>query len=131
MDWKATGNRRLLKLNEMEGFRRNSLKPICTVWYHFLKSRLMLSTHNSTVFKEQILLLHLIIMRRKLNISKVIFHEEHWCAKKNAGSLNFPSLIISLYRMAKVLLNANEDVSSNKGGISRSICAKNPRSRNI
>ncbi|KAH1115020.1 hypothetical protein J1N35_008398 [Gossypium stocksii] len=47
---------------------RASLKPIRKVWYHFLKSWFKPSTHNMIVSKERMLLLHSIIMGRRINI---------------------------------------------------------------
>ncbi|KAK5843150.1 hypothetical protein PVK06_005593 [Gossypium arboreum] len=39
------------------------------------------------------------------------------CAKKNEGSLNFPSLITALCRIAQVPFNVEEDIIPNKGGL--------------
>ncbi|KAH1096943.1 hypothetical protein J1N35_013864, partial [Gossypium stocksii] len=90
---------------------RAFLKPIGEMWYHFLKNRLMPSTHNTIISKDRMLLLHSIIMRRRINIGRIIFREVYRCAKKNASSVNFPSLITALYRTARVPLNAFEDVT--------------------
>ncbi|KAH1039801.1 hypothetical protein J1N35_041544, partial [Gossypium stocksii] len=42
-----------------------TLKLVGKVWYHFLKSRLMPSTHYTTMSKERMMLLHSIIQGRR------------------------------------------------------------------
>ncbi|KAL1152096.1 hypothetical protein V6Z11_A09G084900 [Gossypium hirsutum] len=77
---------------------RVSLKPHCRVRYHFIKSHLSLSTHNSFISEEHMLLLHCFMTERKINVGKIIFREVHRCAQKNVGTLNSPSLITALYQ---------------------------------
>ncbi|KAH1082619.1 hypothetical protein J1N35_022380 [Gossypium stocksii] len=101
-----------------------SLKPNCRVWYYLFKTRLILSTYNSTISKEQMLLLHSIIKGRKINMGKIIFKEVHRCTQKNAGSLNFPSLIATMCQRVNVSIQANEDVNPNKGAITKQIVVK-------
>ncbi|KAK5811457.1 hypothetical protein PVK06_026791 [Gossypium arboreum] len=104
--------------------QRALLKPIGKIWYHLLWSRLMSSPHNTIVSKERMLLLHSIIKGIRINDGRLLFQKVHRCAEKNAGSLNFPSLITTLYRTVRVPLNKDEDISPNKGGLSRTIFAK-------
>ncbi|KAH1073243.1 hypothetical protein J1N35_025571 [Gossypium stocksii] len=82
--------------NDYDTISRVTLKPHYRVWYHFLKNYLIPSTYNSTISKECPLLVHLIIMGRKISVGSIIFQEVHHCALKNAGALNFPSLITAL-----------------------------------
>ncbi|KAK5775366.1 hypothetical protein PVK06_043250 [Gossypium arboreum] len=70
------------------------------------------------------LLLHSIIKGRRVNVRRIIFQEVHQCAEKNAGSFNFPSLITTLCRTARVPFNAEEDITHNKGRLTRTIFAK-------
>ncbi|GMN48033.1 hypothetical protein TIFTF001_017207 [Ficus carica] len=48
---------------------RNNLTPQCKVWYHFLKTRLMPSTHIQTVSKDRVLLLDSIISGRPIDVA--------------------------------------------------------------
>ncbi|KAH1107956.1 hypothetical protein J1N35_011724 [Gossypium stocksii] len=60
----------------------------------------------------------------RINDGRIIFQKVHRCAKKNVGSLNFPSLINALCRTTRVPLNEDEDITPNKGRLSRTIFAK-------
>ncbi|KAA3480410.1 nucleolar protein 58-like [Gossypium australe] len=91
-----------------------SLKPHCRVWYHFLKSHLSPPTHNSTISKDRMFLLHSIMTGRKTNVGKIIFREVHHCTEKNVSTLNFPSLITTLLQKVSVPIQANEDKIPNK-----------------
>ncbi|GMN71059.1 hypothetical protein TIFTF001_055503 [Ficus carica] len=64
-----------------------SLTPQCKVWYHFLKTRLMPSTHVQTVSKDGILLLDSIISGRAIDVGRIIFQNLGTCAAKKYGSL--------------------------------------------
>lgn len=68
---------------------QKSLKPFYRVWRHFVKASLSPCTHNSTDSKERMLLLHSVIIGRKINVGRIIFKEIHECAQKNAGSVFF------------------------------------------
>ncbi|GMN64845.1 hypothetical protein TIFTF001_033912 [Ficus carica] len=75
---------------------RANLTPQCKVWYHFLKTRLMPSTHIQTVSKDRVLLLDSIISGWPIDVGKIIFQGLGACAANKCGSLWFPSLITSL-----------------------------------
>ncbi|KAK5840169.1 hypothetical protein PVK06_009052 [Gossypium arboreum] len=94
------------------------------IWYHFLKTHLIHSTHNSTVSKERMLLPHSIMMGSRINGGNIIFNEVHHSTQKNARSLNFPSLITALYQCINVQVQPREDITPNKGAITRVIVAK-------
>lgn len=96
-----------------------SLKPKCRVWYHLFKSRVNPSTHNSTISNEMMLQLHSIMIGKKINVGKFIFKEIHHYAQKNARSLNFPSLITTMYQRVNVPIQANENTIQNKRAITK------------
>ncbi|GMN69096.1 hypothetical protein TIFTF001_038155 [Ficus carica] len=75
---------------------RCNLKPGPMIWNHFLKSKLMPSTHDHTVNKDRIILLFAIVVGRKLDVGGVISEQIGVCASRQSGSLWFPSLITSL-----------------------------------
>ncbi|GMN61530.1 hypothetical protein TIFTF001_030607 [Ficus carica] len=51
---------------------RCNLKPGPMIWNHFLKSRLMPSTHDNIVYKDRVILLFAIVVGRKSNVRDVI-----------------------------------------------------------
>ncbi|KAH1107047.1 hypothetical protein J1N35_010815 [Gossypium stocksii] len=115
------GTKWIVSRNECYTIDRVSLKPHCKVWYHFLKSCLNPSTHNFTISKERMLLLHSIMIGRKTNFGKIIFREVHHCTQKNAGTLNFTSLITARCQRINVPIQENEDKIPNKGAITKHI----------
>ncbi|KAH1057049.1 hypothetical protein J1N35_035114 [Gossypium stocksii] len=70
------------------------------------------------------LLLHSIIKERRINVGRIIFHKVHRYLEKNASSLKFSSLIMALCRTARLPLNTDEDITHNKGELSKTIFAK-------
>ncbi|GMN54708.1 hypothetical protein TIFTF001_023831 [Ficus carica] len=99
---------------------RANLTPQCKVWYHFLKTRLMPSTHIQTVSKDRVLLLDSIISGRPIDVGKIIFQGLGACAAKKCGSLWFPSLITSLCANRGVLMFDTEEwLLSSKGAITK------------
>ncbi|KAL1062948.1 hypothetical protein V6Z11_D13G113700 [Gossypium hirsutum] len=60
----------------------------------------------------------------QVNVGRIIFQEVHRYAEKNAGNLNFLSLITALCRTTQVPLNVKEDITLNKGGLTRTIFSK-------
>ncbi|KAL1179067.1 hypothetical protein V6Z11_A03G134900 [Gossypium hirsutum] len=95
--------------------------PKCRVWYHFLKTCLLHSTHNSIVSKVRILVLYSIMQARKFNVGKIIINEVHQCTQNNTRSLNFPSLITLLCQDVNVSIQENKNVIPNNGDIIRLI----------
>ncbi|GMN56237.1 hypothetical protein TIFTF001_025355 [Ficus carica] len=96
---------------------RNSLTPQCNVWYHFLKTRLMPSTHVQTVSKDGVLLLQSIISGHPIDKGKIIYQELCACASKQGGSLWFPSLITGLCFSVGVSVFDTEERLSLKAAI--------------
>ncbi|KAH1055995.1 hypothetical protein J1N35_034060 [Gossypium stocksii] len=68
-----------------------SLKPKCRVWYHFLKTYLLPSTHNITVSKERMLMLHSIIFGKGAGqtVSLLVYVERRDTAQKRYFQKNF------------------------------------------
>lgn len=70
---------------------RIDLKPITKVWIKFLKSRLMLTTHTTTVSQDQIVLLYAIVKGLTIDVGKIIEKKIQDCAtrKKKLAALVF------------------------------------------
>ncbi|GMN22248.1 hypothetical protein TIFTF001_043484 [Ficus carica] len=97
----------------------------CKVWYHFLKTCLMPSTHIQTVSKDRVLLLDSIISGRPIDVGKIIFQGLGACAANQCGSLWFPSLITSLCANSGVpMFDTEERLLSSKGAISKTAIAR-------
>ncbi|GMN32299.1 hypothetical protein TIFTF001_044672 [Ficus carica] len=88
---------------------RCNLKPGPLIWNHFLKSRLMPSTHDNTVNKDRVILLFAIVMGRKINVGDVINEQIGVCAGRQSGGLWFPSLITSLCLAQGVEISSEEE----------------------
>ncbi|GMN66871.1 hypothetical protein TIFTF001_035931 [Ficus carica] len=88
---------------------RCNLKPGPMIWNHFLKSRLMPSTHDITVNKDRVILLFAIVVGRKINVGDVISEQISVCAGRQSGGLWFPSLITSLCLAQGVEISSEEE----------------------
>ena len=95
------------------------LKPIAKVWVKFLKSRLMPTTHTTTVSQERLVLLYVIVRGLLIDVGSIIEKEIWDCAIKNhkAAALLFPSLITSIYVVSGVRFNAKDEHVKNDGAL--------------
>ncbi|KAH1097513.1 hypothetical protein J1N35_014434 [Gossypium stocksii] len=98
LDW----TKLIVYRNGCDTFECVTLKPHRRVWYHFLKTRLIPSTQNSTISKERLLVLCSIMMGRNINVGSIIFREVHHYSEKNFGILIFLSLITTICYSVKV-----------------------------
>ncbi|GMN19943.1 hypothetical protein TIFTF001_042949 [Ficus carica] len=89
-------------------FPRAFLKPGPKVWFHFLKFRLMPSSHDHLINKERAILLHCIMEGRNFDVGKLIQKQIGVCARRNSGGLWFPSLITQLCAAHDVIIEAHE-----------------------
>ncbi|GMN72163.1 hypothetical protein TIFTF001_054690 [Ficus carica] len=104
---------------------RASLTPQCKVWYHFLKTHLMPSTHVQTVSKDHILLLDSIISGQAIDVGRIIFQNLGTCAAKKCGSLWFPSLVTSLCaRNGVPMFDTEEQLLCSSGVITKNTIAR-------
>lgn len=87
---------------------KTTLRNEVKVWYHFLISRLMPSTHGQTINGERLALLDTIISTRPLNVGKIIEQKMRQCAAKRKGCLLFPALITKLCEDSGVPNQAGE-----------------------
>ena len=96
---------------------RIDLKPIVKVWVKFLKSRLMPTTHTTTVSQERLMLSYVIVRGLSIDVGSIIKKEIWDYAIKNykAATLLFPSLIISICVLSGVRLDAKDKYVKNDG----------------
>jgi len=87
---------------------REMLKPEAKVWYYFLLSRLLPSTHDSLIQKKRAILLYCILEGKSINVGELIHSQLQLCAKRNCGKLWFPSLITRVCKIQGVPVDSNE-----------------------
>ncbi|KAK5802802.1 hypothetical protein PVK06_030425 [Gossypium arboreum] len=87
--------------------RREYLKLVAKIWFYFVRYSFIPISHSSTISMERMLLLYANLIEKSINVGKIILKEIHDCAKKQAGSAYFPSLITSLCLRAHVKTQAN------------------------
>ena len=80
---------------EWRVINRIDLTPIAKVWVKFLKSRLMPTTHTTTISQERLVLLYVIVRGLPIDVGNIIEKEIRDCTMKNhkAAALLLPSLI--------------------------------------
>ena len=95
------------------------LKPIAKVWVKFPKSRLMPTTHTTTVSQERLVLLYVIVRGLPIDVKSIIEKEIRDCAMKNhkADALLFPSLITRICVVSGVPLDAKDEHVKNDGAL--------------
>ena len=91
---------------------RPALRPIPKTWYHFIRTRLIPTTHVETVNKARLVLLHCIIEGMKVNVGQIIQREISAYSCKPKGCLFFPSLIYELCLKSGDDVNSRDDVNS-------------------
>ena len=95
---------------------RASLLPAAKVWYHFLKTQLLPSTHGKTVSKDRVAMVDAIISGKPINVGRVISEQIRVCANRKKGNLLFPSLISALCFEHNVPI-ADEEERLKLGGV--------------
>ena len=93
------------------------MKPIAKVRVKFLKSRLMPTTHTTTVSQERLVLLYVIVRGLPIDVGSIIAKEirEYAVKTHRTAALLFPSLITSLCVVSGVRLDARDDHVQNDG----------------
>ena len=93
-----------IKQNTESAFEARYLANYTKVWFHFVCSRLIPSTHISEVTKDRALILLAIERGEPLNVGAIINSGIHNALQKNSISLPFPSLLTELFLNAGVPL---------------------------
>lgn len=102
------------------------LKSIAKVWMKFLKSRLMRTTHTTTVSQDRLILLYAIVKGLTIDVGKIVEQEIRECATKKQKSiaLLFFSLITGICEVSRVKFEASDERVKNKGTITARIVEK-------
>ncbi|EXB63567.1 hypothetical protein L484_026905 [Morus notabilis] len=105
-------------------FPRECLQPGPKIWYHFLRFRLMPSSHYRLVHKERAILLHCMMKGRPLNVGRMIHQQVGVCAGHRNGGLWFPSLITQLCIAHGVSVEKHETKEPPSAAISTFVLAR-------
>ena len=97
---------------------RLALKPLAMVWYHFIWTRMLPTTHIETIKKERLVLLYCILEGKKVNKGHLLQREISAFTFKSMGCLFFPSLITELCLRSGVEISSNDEILANTGAIS-------------
>ncbi|KAE8707640.1 hypothetical protein F3Y22_tig00110378pilonHSYRG00039 [Hibiscus syriacus] len=113
---------------------RERLQPRAKLWNHFLKHKLMPTSHNTIVSLSRLLLLHSMIVSRPIDVGRIIVQQVHDCLGKKASALVFPNLITALCHKKKVEENAFDEILPGLSGITRArlpllLGLENPKSK--
>lgn len=98
---------------------RIELIPIAKVWVKFLKSRLMPTTHTTTISQDRLILLYAIVKGLAIDVGKIIKKEirEFTTRKQKSVVFLFPSLIIGICKAFGVKFEASDERVKNEGAI--------------
>lgn len=99
--------------------KRMDLLPEAKAWYQFIKHSVKPTTHNETVNKQRLALLHCITAGNDVNVGKIVMQEIQACARKKDGMLYFPCLITALCVKQGVRDRDTDEISNPKVGFDR------------
>ncbi|KAK8708220.1 hypothetical protein V6N13_059264 [Hibiscus sabdariffa] len=98
---------------------RPSLRPEAKLWNTFVKRNIMPTSHNQTVDRTRLLLIHTIIAGYRFNVGEVIANELAAACRNDKGILAFPCLITALCRRAAVPAHPGDKHTVEKPGWSK------------
>ncbi|KAK8600524.1 hypothetical protein V6N12_050377 [Hibiscus sabdariffa] len=100
---------------------RPSLQPEAKLWNTFVKRNIMPTSHNQTVDRTRLLLIHTIITGYRVNVGEILAKELAAACANDKGILAFPCLISALCRRAAVPTSPSDKYQAEKKGWTRAI----------
>ncbi|KAK8649404.1 hypothetical protein V6N13_130133 [Hibiscus sabdariffa] len=100
---------------------RTSLRPEAKLWNTFVKRNLMPTSHNQTMDRTRLLLIHTIMTGYRINMGEILAKELVAACANNKGILAFPCLISALYRRAAVPTSHGDKFQAEKTGWTRAV----------
>ncbi|KAK8600530.1 hypothetical protein V6N12_050383 [Hibiscus sabdariffa] len=100
---------------------RPSLQPEAKLWNKFVKRNIMPTSHNQTVDRTRLLLIHTIITGYRVNVGEILAKELAAACTNDKGILAFPCLISALCRGAAVPTSPSDKYQAEKKGWTRAI----------
>ncbi|KAK8565370.1 hypothetical protein V6N12_058933 [Hibiscus sabdariffa] len=92
------------------------LLPEAKLWNTFVKRNLMPTSHNQTVDRTRLVLIHVILTGYKFNVGEVIAREISAACQNDKGILAFPCIISALCRRAVVPTSPSDKYTAEKMG---------------
>ncbi|KAK8686145.1 hypothetical protein V6N13_125172 [Hibiscus sabdariffa] len=93
-----------------------SLQPEAKLWNTFVKRNIMPTSHNQTVDRTRLLLIHTIITGYRVNVGEILAKELATACTNDKGLLAFPCLISALCRRAAVPTSPSDKYQAEKKG---------------
>ncbi|KAK8578441.1 hypothetical protein V6N13_116285 [Hibiscus sabdariffa] len=93
---------------------RLSLRPEAKLWNTFVKRNLMPTSHNQTVDRKRLLLIHTIMTGYHVNVGEILAKELAAAYANDKGILAFPYLISALCRRAAVSTSHGDNFQAEK-----------------
>ncbi|KAL4289931.1 hypothetical protein GQ457_14G013830 [Hibiscus cannabinus] len=100
---------------------RLSLRPEAKLWNTFVKRNLMPTSHNQTVDRTRMLLIHTIMTGFRVNVGEILAKELAAACANDKGILAFPCLISPLCRRAAVPISHGDNLQDEKTGWTRAV----------
>ncbi|KAL4311279.1 hypothetical protein GQ457_01G021950 [Hibiscus cannabinus] len=98
---------------------RLSLQPEAKLWNTFVKRNIMPTSHNRTVDRMRLLLIHTIMTGFRINVGKILAKKLAAACANDKGILAFPCLISALCRRATVPTSLGDKLQAEKTGWTR------------
>ncbi|KAK8576678.1 hypothetical protein V6N13_015111 [Hibiscus sabdariffa] len=98
---------------------RLSLWPEAKLWNTFVKRNIMPTSHNQTVDRTRLLLMHTIMTGYRINVGEILAKELAAACANDKGILAFPCLVFALCRRAAVSTSHDDKYQPEKTGWTR------------
>ncbi|KAK8555236.1 hypothetical protein V6N12_009384 [Hibiscus sabdariffa] len=100
---------------------RTQLLPEAKLWNTFVKRNLLPTSHNQTIDRTRLVLIHTIITGYRINVGEILAKELAAACSNDKGILAFPCLISALCRQAAVPTSPSDKYQAEKKGWTRAI----------
>ncbi|KAK8685964.1 hypothetical protein V6N13_124992 [Hibiscus sabdariffa] len=107
--WNTTGQ-------NPHSVNRTQLLPEAKLWNTFVKRNLLPTSHNQTVDRTRLVLIHTIITGYRINVGEILAKELATACSNDKGILAFPCLISALCRRAAVPTSPSDKYQAEKKG---------------
>ncbi|KAK8553662.1 hypothetical protein V6N13_122297 [Hibiscus sabdariffa] len=103
---------------------RLSLRPEAKLWNTFVKRNIMPTSHNQTVDRTRLMLIHTIMMGYRINVGEILAKELAAAYANDKGILPFLCLISTVCRRAAVPTSHGDKLQAEKTGWTRATCMR-------
>ncbi|KAK8600518.1 hypothetical protein V6N12_050371 [Hibiscus sabdariffa] len=100
---------------------RTQLLPEAKLWNTFVKRNLLPTSHNQTVDRTRLVLIHTILTGYRINVGEILAKELAAACSNDKGILAFPCLISVLCRRAVVPTSPSDKYQAEKKGWTRAV----------